>query len=133
MASDPSFDPHRPDLVVGVLGAGAMGRGIAQVAAAGGMHVLLHDAKPGAAAEAREFIGKMFQRAAEKGQLSEADAAAALGRVEVIDTTAGYSRCHLLVEAIVENLAVKQAVFAELEQVVTPECILATNTSSVPP
>jgi 3-hydroxybutyryl-CoA dehydrogenase len=131
MASDPSFDPHRPDLVVGVLGAGAMGRGIAQVAAAGGMHVLLHDAKPGAAAEAREFIGKMFQRAAEKGQLSEADAAAALGRIEVIDSTAGYSRCHLLVEAIVENLAIKQQVFAELEQVVTPECILATNTSSL--
>jgi len=131
MASDPSFDPQRADLVVGVLGAGAMGRGIAQVAAAGGMHVLLHDAKPGSAAEAREFIGKMFQRAAEKGQLSEADAAAALGRVEVIDSTAGYSRCHVVVEAIVENLAVKQQVFAELEQIVSPDCILATNTSSL--
>ena len=77
------------NLVVGVLGAGAMGRGIAQVAAAGGMHVLLHDAKPGAAAEAREFIGKMFQRAAEKGQLSEADAAAALGRPHAARTIVG--------------------------------------------
>ena len=130
-ASDPGFDPNRADLVVGVLGAGAMGRGIAQVAAAGGMQVLLHDAKPGAAAEAREFIGKMFQRATEKGQLPEAEAAAALARISVIDALAGFSRCHLLVEAIIENLAIKQQVFGELEQVVSPGCILATNTSSL--
>ena len=62
-----AFDGNRADLVVGVLGAGAMGRGIVQVAAAGGMDVLLMDTRAGAAAEAREFVGKMLNRAAEKG------------------------------------------------------------------
>ncbi|MBC7781587.1 MAG: 3-hydroxyacyl-CoA dehydrogenase, partial [Proteobacteria bacterium] len=90
-----------------------------------------YDAKPGAAAEAREFIGKMFQRAAEKGQLSADAANAAHARVEVIDGLAGYARCHVVIEAIVENLAIKQQLFAELEKVVTPDCILATNTSSL--
>lgn len=126
-----AFDPNRPDLVVGVLGAGAMGRGIAQVAAGGGMRVLLMDAKPGLAAEARGFIGKMFDRAAEKGQMSAADAAAALGRVEVVESIEAFAAAHLVVEAIIENLAIKQQTFAELEKVVSPECILATNTSSL--
>ena len=63
-----AFDANRADLTIGVLGSGAMGRGIVQVAAAGGINVLMMDAKPGAAAEAREFIGKMLMRAAEKGQ-----------------------------------------------------------------
>ncbi len=126
-----ALDANRPDLTVGVLGAGAMGRGIAQVAAAGGMRVLLMDAKPGMAAEAKGFIGKMFDRAAEKGQLSAADAAAAAGRVEVVESMAAFAACHVVVEAIVENLAIKQQTFAELEQVVSPECILATNTSSL--
>jgi 3-hydroxybutyryl-CoA dehydrogenase len=126
-----AFDPNRPDLVVGVLGAGAMGRGIAQVAAAGGMRVLLMDAKPGLAAEARGFIGKMFDRSTEKGQMTAADAAAALGRVEVVESMEAFSAAHLVVEAIIENLAIKQQTFAELEKVVSPECILATNTSSL--
>jgi 3-hydroxybutyryl-CoA dehydrogenase len=62
------FDANRPDLTIGVLGTGAMGRGIVQVAAAGGINVLMMDARPGAAAEARDFVGKMLSRAAEEGQ-----------------------------------------------------------------
>jgi 3-hydroxybutyryl-CoA dehydrogenase len=126
-----TFDANRSDLTVGVLGAGAMGRGIAQVAAGGGMRVLLMDTKPGMAAEAKGFIGKMFDRAAEKGQMSSADAAAATGRVEVAESMAAFAPCHLVIEAIVENLAIKQQTFAELEQAVSPDCILATNTSSL--
>ena len=63
-----AFDANRADLLVGVIGTGAMGRGIAQVAAAGGMHVLMSDSRPGAAEEARDFIEKMLTRAAEKGK-----------------------------------------------------------------
>ena len=59
-----ALDANRPDLTVGVIGTGAMGRGIVQVAASGGMRVLMTDARPGAAQEAREFIGKMMLRAA---------------------------------------------------------------------
>jgi 3-hydroxybutyryl-CoA dehydrogenase len=126
-----ALDVHRPDLVVGVLGAGAMGRGIAQVAAAGGMHVLLHDARPGAAAEAKDFVDKMLMRAADKGQITHVEAQAALGRIELVDGLDDYARCHVLIEAIVENLAIKQETFARLERIVSPECILATNTSSL--
>ena len=79
-----SFDAMRADLTIGVLGAGAMGRGIVQVAAAGGINVFMMDARAGAAEEAREFIGKMLQRAAEKGSMSKDDAAAALATVAAL-------------------------------------------------
>ena len=78
------FDANRPDLVVGVVGTGAMGRGIAQVAAAGGMNVLMTDSRPGAAQEARDFIGKMLARAAEKGSMSADAAEAALKRLKKV-------------------------------------------------
>ncbi|MGH8619051.1 MAG: 3-hydroxyacyl-CoA dehydrogenase [Burkholderiales bacterium] len=126
-----AFDPQRPDLIVGVIGTGAMGRGIVQVSAAGGLHVIMMDTRPGAAAEAREFVGKMLDRAAEKGSMTHVDAQAALARIKVVDTLAGFAPCHMVVEAIVENLELKQKLFGELETVVGPECILATNTSSM--
>lgn len=126
-----SLDPNRPDLTIGVLGTGAMGRGIAQVAAAGGIHVLMMDARAGAAQEAHDFIGKMLQRAAEKGSMSHLDAQAALGRIKIVNALADFKPCHALIEAVAENLDVKRQVFGELEAVVAPDCILATNTSSL--
>ena len=126
-----AFDANRADLTIGVLGSGAMGRGIVQVAAAGGINVFMMDAKPGAAAEAREFIGKMLQRAAEKGSMSKEDAAAALARVTVVNTLADFKPCHAVIEAVVENLDVKRQVFGELENIVAADCILASNTSSL--
>lgn len=126
-----TLDAERPDLVVGVVGAGAMGRGIAQVAATGGMRVILHDAWPDAAAEARRFVGSMLERSAAKGSMTADAAAAALERIAVAGTVADFAPCHLVVEAVVEDLAVKRAVFAELEEVVSEGCILATNTSSL--
>ncbi len=126
-----SFDANRPDLTVGVIGAGAMGRGIVQVAAAGGMKVLVTDSRPGAALEAREFVGKMLARAAEKGNMTQDDAAAALSRIEVVNNPADMRPCHMVIEAIVENLDAKRQLFAELENVVAPDCILVTNTSSL--
>ncbi len=108
-----------------------MGRGIVQVAAAGGMNVLMTDARLGAAQEARDFVAKMLLRAAEKGAMSREEADAAANRVKIVDTIAGLKPCHMIVEAIVENLEAKQQLLAELEGIVMPDCILATNTSSL--
>ncbi|MCW5604647.1 MAG: 3-hydroxyacyl-CoA dehydrogenase, partial [Burkholderiales bacterium] len=126
-----TFDANRPDLTIGVIGTGAMGRGIVQVAAAGGMQVLMTDSRPGAAQEARDFVEKMLSRAAEKGSMSREDAAAAVKRIRVVDALADFKACHAVVEAIVENLDAKRQLFAELEGIVAPDCILASNTSSL--
>lgn len=125
------FDASRPDLTVGVVGTGAMGRGIAQVAAAGGLNVLMTDARAGAAQEARDFVEKMLARAAEKGSISKEDATAAVGRIAIVDGPGSMKPCDVVIEAIVENLESKRQLFAELENVVSPDCILATNTSSL--
>ncbi|MFN7087938.1 MAG: 3-hydroxyacyl-CoA dehydrogenase [Burkholderiales bacterium] len=126
-----SFDPNRPDLTLGVIGTGAMGRGIVQVAAAGGIRVLMTDSRPGAAEEARDFVAKMLARAVEKGNMSRQDADAALGRIGIVGSLAEFKPCHVVIEAIVENLEAKRALFAELETIVAPDCILLTNTSSL--
>lgn len=126
-----TFDASRPDLIVGVIGTGAMGRGIAQVTAVGGMQVLMADSRAGAAQEARDFIEKMLVRAAEKGTLTQDEAVGAVNRIRIVGGPADFKPCHVVVEAIVENLQAKQELFAELESVVAPDCILATNTSSL--
>ncbi len=126
-----AIDANRTDLTVGVIGTGAMGRGIVQVAAAGGMKVLMMDSRPGAAQEARDFIEKMLTRAAEKGGMSKDDAAAAVQRISIVASLSEFKPCHVVIEAIVENLEAKRQLFGELEDIVTPDCILATNTSSL--
>ena len=126
-----SLDGNRRDLVLGVVGAGTMGRGIAQVAATGGIRVLLLDAREGAAVDAKGFIEKMVMRAVEKGTIARDDAEAAVGRIEVVDDLAAFAPCHVVAEAVVEDLAAKRKVFAELEAIVGGDCILATNTSSL--
>ncbi|MEX0732680.1 MAG: 3-hydroxyacyl-CoA dehydrogenase [Aquisalimonadaceae bacterium] len=118
-------------LRLGIIGAGAMGRGIAQVAAAGGMEVVILDANSQVATEGCEFVGRMLRRLAEKGKLSVDDAEAAIGRIRQAATMSDLAGCNVVVEAVVENLAVKQKVFAELENVVSEDCIIASNTSSL--
>ncbi|MCC6531543.1 MAG: 3-hydroxyacyl-CoA dehydrogenase [Burkholderiales bacterium] len=125
------FDANRPDLLIGVIGAGAMGRGIAQVAAAGGIRVRLTDAKPGAAQEAVKFIDNMLKRAAEKGSIKPEDAKAAVERIQVIDSPADMKPCHAVIEAIIENPEIKQKLFSEIESIVGDDCIIASNTSSL--
>lgn len=126
------LDPNRDDLCLGIIGAGAMGRGIAQVAAAAGMRVVMSDAEESALETAHAFIADMLDRAAEKGRMSAAETAAVKERIEIVhgDTTP-FADCHVVVEAIVENLRMKQDLFAGLEPVITDDCILATNTSSL--
>lgn len=123
------FDPASPALTLGVVGAGTMGRGIAQIAARAGITVLLSDQREGAAEAAREFIGGMLDRQVEKGQLAESAARAAQGRLRVLD--ASLAPCDLVIEAIVEDLAAKQRLFADLEAIVGADAVLATNTSSL--
>ncbi|HYD98117.1 MAG TPA: 3-hydroxyacyl-CoA dehydrogenase [Alphaproteobacteria bacterium] len=125
------FDPQRPDLAIGIVGAGTMGRGIAQLAAMSGLRVRLHDARPGAAAEARAAVAAALDALAAKGRLPPADAAAAAARIEAAAGLEGLAGCHLAVEAIVEDLAAKRSLFAALEGIVGPDCVLATNTSSL--
>ncbi|MGQ0509345.1 MAG: 3-hydroxyacyl-CoA dehydrogenase [Betaproteobacteria bacterium] len=126
-----SLDIHRNDLVAGVVGSGTMGRGIVQVLAQCGVRTLVFDAKPGAGAAAKEAIAKSLAGIAQKGRITQADADATLSRIVVVDALAALKPCHVVVEAIVELLEPKQALFKELEAVVAESCILASNTSSL--
>ncbi|MEO8337428.1 MAG: 3-hydroxyacyl-CoA dehydrogenase NAD-binding domain-containing protein [bacterium] len=123
-------------MVIGVLGAGAMGSGIAQVAAAAGHRVVLGDANPGAVAKALTGMRASLARAVEKGRLEASAADAVFYRLSAAgDLFASgydaYSECGLVIEAVVEDLGVKRALFSALEKVVSADCILATNTSSL--
>lgn len=124
-------DATSEELVVGIAGAGTMGRGIAQVAATGGCKVRLFDAREGAASEAADFVGKMLSRAVEKGRMNESDATAATKRISIVDGLRDFAGCDVAIEAVVENMDVKREVFAELESVMDDEAVLASNTSSL--
>jgi 3-hydroxybutyryl-CoA dehydrogenase len=91
----------------------------------------MSDSRPGAAAEARDFVEKMLMRAAEKGTITRDEAVAAVNRIRIAGGPADMKPCQVVIEVIVENLEAKQKLFAELESVVAPDCILATNTSSL--
>ena len=117
--------------IVGVVGAGQMGAGIAQVFAQSGTAVLLTDARPAALAGAKAGIGGSLARLVKKGLMTDADAAAALGRITTVDSLAGLASAELVVEAIVEDEKVKADVFRALDAVLAPSAILASNTSSI--
>ncbi|HYD56323.1 MAG TPA: 3-hydroxyacyl-CoA dehydrogenase [Burkholderiales bacterium] len=125
------LDANRTDLVAAVVGAGTMGRGIAQVLAQGGARTLLLDAQPGAAAKARDAIASALDKLAEKSKLPAAQARAIAGRIEVVDSLDAFSAAHVVIEAIVEEIGAKRALFSSLESIVGEQCILATNTSSL--
>lgn len=118
-------------LTITILGAGSMGTGIAQVAATAGHKVVLYDTKPEALEKAQQFILKMLNRSAEKGRISDADAKAIFGRLYLADDLSAAEESDLVIEAIIENLEIKQQVFKNLETIVSQKCILASNTSSL--
>jgi 3-hydroxybutyryl-CoA dehydrogenase len=118
-------------LVVGIAGTGAMGRGIAQVIAQAGCEVLLYDVQEGAAQKARDYVIGMLAKLAEKGRLTPAQQTDMAASMRVVDDAAAFAPCDLVVEVIVENLAVKREFFAKLEAVTREDCVLATNTSSL--
>ena len=125
------LDSNRSDLVAGVAGAGTMGRGIVQVLAQCGARTLVYDAQPGAARKAKDSIAQALGKLVEKGRLRAAEADKTVGRIEIIDSVDAFGPCHVVVEAIVENLDAKKQLFSALEQTVKTDCILASNTSSL--
>ena len=122
------------DTRIGVLGAGSMGSGIAQVAAVAGHPVVIADVSEAALERAVGSIRKSLDREAEKGRLTPAEVAAIVGRIEMATVNGHYSAfegCGLVVEAILEDLAVKQQALTALEGATGPTAVLATNTSSL--
>ena len=117
--------------IVAVIGSGAMGAGIAQVAAAAGYRVKLYDTRPEAVSKALADIGKMYAKLAEKGRMTALQAQDATARLQAAGSLNEVAGAALVVEAIVENLDVKRSLFADLEALVSESCILATNTSSI--
>jgi len=114
-----------------VVGAGIMGAGIAQVAAQAGHKVMLFDAKAGAAEEAKKRLAGTLNGLAEKGKMSSQAATDIAARISAIGSLSEAAAAGLVVEAVVENLQVKQSIFSELESIVGEDCLLATNTSSI--
>ncbi|WP_454875415.1 3-hydroxyacyl-CoA dehydrogenase [Paraburkholderia xenovorans] len=116
---------------IGIVGAGAMGQGIAQIAAVAGLKVRLMDMDPAASSRAIAAIDSMLQKLATKGKLTPAQAQEALGRISSEDSVRALADCDLVIEAVVEKLEVKRSLFAQLEEVVRDDTVLVSNTSSL--
>lgn len=116
---------------IGVIGAGAMGRGIAETAAAAGFRVRLFDAADGAALRAVELIQDSLSKRVRQAALTPSDVQRAVARLTLPATLGELADCDVIVEAIIEDVQAKRSLFASLESVVNEKCILATNTSSL--
>jgi 3-hydroxybutyryl-CoA dehydrogenase len=116
---------------VGVVGAGTMGNGIAQVFAQSGFDVKLHDAAPGALDRARAGIEKSLAKFVEKGKLTAEARDQSLARLAACPKIDDLADADYVVEAVVENLDIKRALLAQLDRITRPEVILGTNTSSI--
>lgn len=116
---------------IGVIGAGTMGHGIAQVFAQAGFGVRLHDAAPAAIERARTAIDKSLAKFVEKGKLSAEARDAAVARIQSAPTLDAFGDVDYVVEAVVENLSVKRDLFAALDAATRPDAILTSNTSSI--
>lgn len=118
-------------MVVGVLGAGTMGAGIAQVAAQNGSEVVLVDLNQEMLTKAENNLDKVLARLVEKGSISEDEKINIQGRITYSTDVHDFKSSKIVIEAIVEKLEVKHSVFANLETIVSHDCILASNTSSL--
>lgn len=116
---------------VGIVGAGAMGRGIAQIAAQAGSTVLLFDTQHDAVIKGRDAVFSQWDKLMEKGRLDTGQVETFKARLQAAASLADLAGCDLVVEAVVERLDVKRSLFAELESLVSPQAVLATNTSSL--
>ncbi|WP_225636650.1 3-hydroxybutyryl-CoA dehydrogenase [Streptomyces solaniscabiei] len=118
---------------VGVVGAGQMGLGIAEVSARAGLEVLIYDAHPAAARTAMNRVAQSLTRAASRGKLRSDEADRAISLIQVVTDLDAFSSRDVVIEAVAEDAAAKLAVFSRLDAAVdNPDAVLATNTSSIP-
>ena len=116
---------------IGIVGAGAMGRGIAQIAAQAGSQVKLFDIQAAAATQAAESLSAQWSKLVEKSKITQTQATDYQQRIHACSTLQDLSDCDLVIEAVVERLDVKQTLLSEIEALVQPTAVLATNTSSL--
>ena len=116
---------------VGVVGAGTMGSGIAQIAAQAGCEVILVDSSEDALQRSQEKLGKVFARLVEKGRVTSSESESVQQRITRAKTLESLAPCDMVIEAIVEDLDIKTTLFQSLEGIVAEDAILATNTSSL--
>jgi 3-hydroxyacyl-CoA dehydrogenase len=114
-----------------VIGAGTMGRGIAMSAADAGLAVLLHDATPEALERGMQGIRRDYAISVERGRLTQAESARRIARIQPVAQLADVAHCDAVVEAVFEDLATKQQVFAQLDAVMKPQALLLSNTSAL--
>ncbi|MBC7412466.1 MAG: 3-hydroxybutyryl-CoA dehydrogenase [Bacteroidia bacterium] len=118
-------------MIVGIIGSGAMGAGIAQVAATNNCTVLVYDSNAEALSKAEQKLKTDLSKLVVKAKLTQAEAEAIITNTTYATALAQFAQCDLVIEAIVENLEVKKQVFTTLETIVSSQCILASNTSSI--
>lgn len=119
------------DAQIGIIGAGTMGAGIAQVAATAGHKVILYDTNNEALTKSINSLSKGFEKLIERGKIERNVVESILSKIEISDNLSNLSSSGLVIEAIIENLEVKKSVFSNLEQIVSENCIIASNTSSL--
>lgn len=117
--------------VIGVIGCGAMGSGIAQVAATSGHNVLVYDNNQSALTKAETNLKASLQKLVEKQKITAQKQESVLANIRFISSLDELNACHLIIEAIVENPEIKRSVFSSLEKIVSETCVLASNTSSL--
>lgn len=117
--------------IIAVIGAGTMGAGVAQVAAAAGHPVLLYDAAEGAAQKGLDNIARGLDKLVERGRMTQAQRDALMARISAINSIEQLAPATLFIEAIVERLDIKQQLFQQLEAIASEQAIMATNTSSI--
>lgn len=122
----------KPRPTIGVVGLGTMGLGIAQVYAQAGFPVIATDAHPPARETAKARMAEALQSRVAAGKLTEADRDSTVSQLTVVEDLTALAPSAMVIEAIVEKVEAKHTLFASLEPIVTPDCILATNTSSLP-
>jgi 3-hydroxyacyl-CoA dehydrogenase/enoyl-CoA hydratase/3-hydroxybutyryl-CoA epimerase len=121
-----------PFRIIGILGAGVMGSGIAQWCASRGFGVMLCDTDKEAVERGIKVIRALFKQQEERGQLTPADAHRMMGGIGITTSLEDFDVCDLVIEAIVENVEAKQQLFAQLSKVMSPDCVFASNTSALP-
>ncbi|MEL7835121.1 3-hydroxyacyl-CoA dehydrogenase NAD-binding domain-containing protein [Fodinibius sp. N2] len=119
------------DEIIGVVGAGTMGQGIAQIASQNNHKVFLYDAYPDQLGKAKHALRKILQRQVEKDRMTQDEVDGIMNRIHFEEDSTNFGECSLVIEAVVEDLDIKKDVFQRLEGIVPRDCTLATNTSSL--